>query len=54
MRAALDLGTQLALAELSLLMTSYLGNPVIFDWLTALMKMSVETGLFFFLTLCQC
>ena len=48
MRTALDLGTQLVLAELSLLITSYLGSSAIFDWLATALKMSVETGLFSF------
>ena len=48
MRDALDLGTQLVLAELSLLITSYLGSTAIFDWLTTALKIRVETGLLSF------
>ena len=54
MRAAIDLGTQLVLAEIILLITSYLGSTAIFDWLTTALKISVETGLFFFLTFYYC
>ena len=48
MRTAMDLGTQLVLAELILLIASYLGSTAVFDWLTTALKMSVETGLFSF------
>ena len=48
MRAAMDLGTQLVLAELILLIASYLGSTAVFDWLTTALKMSVETSLFSF------
>ena len=48
MRAAMDLGTQLVLAEQVLLIASYLDSTAIFVWLTTALKMSVETGLFSF------